>query len=130
MGRGQAVPQTLVLSMSRSIMCLPVEKLPGRTHVPCGGTLLHQVAMASSFRGNLFPSHRADHAQPHAPPPAFTVSVSAFLCEKRVVIQGKHDSVGATWEVAAAPTAPRQEPFEVLSTCRHHPLAIHFLQPA
>jgi len=31
----------LPISLWRTILCLPVEKLPGRTHLQCGGTLFH-----------------------------------------------------------------------------------------
>ena len=37
--------------------------------------------------------------------------------------------MGRAGEVAAAPSTPRQEPFEVLSGCGHHSLAIHLRQP-
>jgi hypothetical protein len=48
------------------------------------------------------------------------MSVGAFLCEKRVVIQGKDDAVGRTWEVAAPPSTPRQQALEILPGRNQH----------
>jgi hypothetical protein len=42
----------------------------------------------------------------------------------------KHAPISSSWEVAASPAAPRDEPFEVLPCCDHRPLAIHLRQGA
>jgi hypothetical protein len=59
----------------------------------------------------------------------FIVSLTAFLCAKHGVIEGKYDAVGRAGEVAPPSATPRQQPFEILSRRRHDPLAIHLHQP-
>lgn len=107
------------------IMCLRVEKVPGRAHVQCGAALFYQTAM--TFFVAAIASRR--QAQPRAPTtlPRLT---TALLCPKHPFIQRQYDTVSCTWIVAPTPATPREEPFEVLSCRRHDPLAIHLREGA